>query len=117
MKTFLQISKKLIVCYDLCKHGFRIYVCPRHTASFTLIELLTVVTIISVLAAMLLPALQEAREKARQIVCMNNLKQQGLAFVMVSDNSDGFLPHAGASATWAASSANRFGWGGSSTSC
>ncbi len=44
------------------------------TNAFTLIELLTVVAIIGVLAAMLLPALQQSREKARQAVCMNNLK-------------------------------------------
>jgi len=44
-------------------------------AGFTLIELLVVVAIIAILAAILLPALSKAREKARQAVCMNNLKQ------------------------------------------
>ncbi|MBR7104302.1 MAG: DUF1559 domain-containing protein [Lentisphaeria bacterium] len=63
---------------------------PLASHPFTLIELLVVIAIIVILAAMLMPALNKARESGRSASCTSNLKQQGTAFSMYADEFNGW---------------------------
>ncbi|OGV38428.1 MAG: hypothetical protein A2020_15340 [Lentisphaerae bacterium GWF2_45_14] len=64
---------------------------PLERRGFTLIELLAVISIIAMLASLLLPSLSRAREKARQLTCINNLKQLGSSFMMYANDKSEYI--------------------------
>lgn len=86
-------------------------------AGFTLVELLVVITIVSILAAMLLPALRQARSAARKTACISNLRQIGVAILNYCvEQNDGAFPAQGRwQASWMVRISPYLGWSGSST--
>ena len=88
MKTLRKNGSQLAACRGrICaksKHG--------PCLGFTVIELMVVVAIIAILAALLLPAIGRAKAKAKQSGCMNNLRQINLGIRMFADDSDDAFP-------------------------
>ncbi len=74
-------------------HAYRVIRQRAPVAGFTLVELLVVVACISVLTAMLLPALGSARERAKETCCAGRLQQWGLAFACYANENNGVWPH------------------------
>jgi prepilin-type N-terminal cleavage/methylation domain-containing protein len=75
----------------------------RRGPAFTLIELLTVIAIIGILAAILIPSIASSRERGRRAYCANNLNQLGKALLMYTDEHEDYLPAAttdGATSIW-----------------
>jgi prepilin-type N-terminal cleavage/methylation domain-containing protein/prepilin-type processing-associated H-X9-DG protein len=84
----------------VCQGNRRSAIRNRRPAAFTLVELLVVITIIGILISLLLPAVQAAREAARQVQCRNNLKQISLACLQHEERQK-FLPLGGWGYCWA----------------
>ena len=75
-----------------CKDLYSVQASGQKRYRFTLIELLVVIAIIAILAAILLPALQQARARGQATQCINNIKQLGFAVNQYADENDGHAP-------------------------
>lgn len=91
-----------------CSAGNARSPCPSHSRGFTLIELLAVIAIVGVLVALLLPAMQSARESARRVHCRNNIRQLALG-CQQHLTQQGFFPSGGWGWCWTGDPDRGFG--------
>lgn len=77
-------------------------------SAFTLVELLVVIAVIAILAALLLPALSQVKAQVRRTTCLNNLKQINLAFQLYAGANDDTLPAAPGTVAYTAFVTNHF---------
>ena len=111
-QNYFTLIELLVLTAQHCRDFFERFVCTdkygcvrkhtentalKNTPPFTLIELLVVIAIIAILAAMLLPALQKARDAAKETHCLNNEKTIGMAVMFYAENSAGYIPGVGIS--------------------
>lgn len=67
-------------------------ICFEHKRGFTLVELLVVISIIAILLAMLMPALNKARDQAKTVICLSNTRQIGIALQLFAQENENRLP-------------------------
>lgn len=72
---------------------------PQCVRGFTLVEVLVVIAVIALMAALLIPALSQAKEQARLALCRSNMRQVGLGFLMYADDNRDYLPWPGGEPT------------------
>jgi prepilin-type N-terminal cleavage/methylation domain-containing protein/prepilin-type processing-associated H-X9-DG protein len=97
VEKIFSLPKPLEVCHPFVQPGIPFRACFAYVRSgaFTLLELLVVIAIIALLAALLLPALGRAKHSVKAAVCLNNLKQWGLATQLYAADNDDYLPEEG----------------------